>query len=395
MRENTRGICLIAVCGLLFASACTRLKPKPAASSAWVPKAAAAYLDYRTDWWMEWKGAARDRGTFCISCHTTLPYALARPALRLALAEQGPSPDERKLLDNVLKRVRLWNEIGPYYRDQGYDPKATESRGTESVLNALILTSHDAEGGHLGADTRAALRYMWASQLTSGDNAGSWPWLEFDNEPWEARDSVYYGACLAAIAAGVAPDDYRDNPETQTSLQLLRDYLNRKRDAQPPINRIFLLWASTKLPGLLSREQQNAVIAEVLSRQQADGGWRLASIAWRWRPWSVESLLRIWLRKDGTRLDGKSDGVATGLVTFVLEEAGVPGDNIELRRGLSWLASNQNTAEGYWPASSLNRRRDKTSDTGRFMSDAATAYAVLALTAQKASERPVAARADY
>jgi hypothetical protein len=79
-------------------------------------------------------------------------------------------------------------------------------------------------------------------------------------------------------------------------------------------------------------------------------------------------------------MDGKSDGVATGLITLVLQEAGVSRNNAQLQRGLSWLLSNQNTAEGFWPATSVNKRRHISSDTGRFMSDAATAYAVLALT---------------
>lgn len=382
---------MIAVCCLALASACTRSETKTVGSKSWVPKTAAAYLDDRTGWWMEWSGAARDHGTFCISCHTALPYALARPALRSALAEQGLSTNERKLLDNVVKRVRLWNQIEPYYRDRGYDPKSTESRGTEAVLNALILARYDAERGQLDTDTRAALRNMWAFQQTSGSNAGSWPWLQFDQEPWEASDSAYYGASLAAIAAGVAPGNYLTSPEIRNGLERLRDYLQRQSPAQSTMNRIFLLWASTKLPGLLNREQQDAVIEEVLRRQQADGGWRLASVAWRWKGWSVPSLLGMWFRKDGTPLEGKSDGVATGLITFVLEEAGVPGENVQLQRGLSWLISNQDSAQGFWPASSVNRRRSKTSDTGRFMSDAATAYAVLALTAHQGSVGALAA----
>src|SRR6202035_909486 len=79
-------------------------RPDAKAPGTWNPKAAAADLDRRADWWMGWQGAARDHGTFCVSCHTALPYALARPVLRASLAEQGPSINERKLIENVTKR---------------------------------------------------------------------------------------------------------------------------------------------------------------------------------------------------------------------------------------------------------------------------------------------------
>src|SRR5579863_6720938 len=154
--------------------------PVPNAPKSWDPKAAAAYLDYRAGWWMEWTGSARDHGTVCVSCHTALPYALARPVLRTALGESAPSVNERRLIDNVIKRVRLWKEIGPYYSDQGYDHKTEESRGTEAVLNALILASHDAQTGQLSDDTRIAFENMWSLERTLGENRGSWPWLRFD-----------------------------------------------------------------------------------------------------------------------------------------------------------------------------------------------------------------------
>ncbi|MGB8753079.1 MAG: hypothetical protein WCD06_14875, partial [Candidatus Sulfotelmatobacter sp.] len=366
MKTGMRGIGILSTC-LAAASmvACSHSAAK--VHDSWNPKAAAAYLDYREGWWMGWTGSARDHGTFCVSCHTALPYALSRPALRAALAEQGPSINERKLIENVTKRVRLWKEIGPYYSDQGYDHKTAESRGTESVLNALILANHDSQSGQLSDDTRAAFDNMWALQQTTGENKGSWLWLQFDQEPWEANDSNYYGATLAAMAVGTAPGNYAAAPEIQDNLASLREYLNRERAGQSTITRVFLLWASTKLPGVLTREEQKEIIHEILSKQQSDGGWRLASIAWRWNGWTLTSLENMWLREDGTPIEGKSDGVATSLMILALQDAGVPRDNAQVRHGVSWLMGNQNATDGSWPASSVNKQRHKSTDTGRFM----------------------------
>lgn len=394
MKAGLRGIGALLTC--LVAGAMVGCShPATKASNSWDPKAAAAYLDYREGWWAEWTGSARDYGTFCVSCHTALPYALSRPALRATLAEQGPSINERKLIDNVTKRVRLWKYVGPYYSDQGYDHKSAESRGTEAVLNALILATHDAQNGQLSDDTRTAFDNMWALQQTMGVNRGSWLWLQFDQEPWEANDSNYYGATLAAMAVGTAPGNYASAPGIRDNLTRLREYLNRESAAQSTINRVFLLWAATKLPGLLAPEQQKAIVHEILSTQQADGGWRLASIAWRWNGWNLRTLENMWLREDGTPMDGKSDGVATSLMVLTLQEAGVPRDNAQLKHGLSWLMSNQNAAEGSWPASSVNKKRHKSSDTGRFMSDAATAFAVLALTDNQRKTSEVAVASNH
>src|SRR5437899_4355558 len=195
-------------------------QPEMNIASSWDQQAAAAYLDQRAAWWMEWPKAARDHETFCVSCHTAVPYALSRPALRKPLAESALSANERRLLDNVTKRVRLWKEVEPFYKDADRGAyKSVESRGTESVLNALILASNDAQNGQLSADTRTALDNMWAEQQTAGTKKGSWSWLRFANEPWEADDSDYYGAALAAVAAGTALGNYLARPEIQNRLK--------------------------------------------------------------------------------------------------------------------------------------------------------------------------------
>lgn len=346
-------------------------QPAAKMTDSWDRKVAATYLDRRETWWTEWPKAARDHDTFCISCHTALPYALSRPALRKALGEVAPSADERKLLDNVVKRVRLWKEVAPFYADADRgEHKTAESRGTESVLNALILASNDAQNGRLSNDTRVALENMWAEQQTTGEQKGAWLWLRFGNEPWEADDSDYYGATLAAVAVGIAPESYRARPEIQNHLAMLREYLDRKCTAQTTINRVVLLWASLKVSGLLASERQNAIVEELLAKQQPDGGW------------SLSSLVGSWKRHDETPQEVKSDGYATGLITFVLQQAGIPRDNVQRKRALTWLANNQNRTEGSWPAYSLNKdeQHHQSPDTALFMNDAATAYAVLALT---------------
>ncbi|HVW07202.1 MAG TPA: hypothetical protein VHC90_01390 [Bryobacteraceae bacterium] len=356
----------IGILLLAGAMACFAQQAPP----AWSAQKAAGYLDKRITWWMSWPTAARDRGTFCISCHTATPFSLGREALRGALGESGISATEQKVFDNVTKRVREWHDVEPFYPDQTRGlPKTSESRGTESILDALILVSRDAPAGHLSADARLALENMWALQIKSADMNGAWAWLQFHNAPFEG-DSQFYGNCLAAIAVGSAPDGYQSEPAIQNGVKLLKGWLTKNMDAQKPLDRVVLLWAATKLSGLLTEEQKSTIAGEILAFQREDGGFSMAS------------MIPGWKRHDNTPIDSASDGYATGLVAYTLEQmswtAGVPGD--ALKRALGWLEKNQIEPDGRWPAVSLNNNRPVLSDTGLFMSDAATAYAVLALT---------------
>ena len=349
--------------------------PSAPASMSWDPQGAAAYLDRRMNSWMRWPATALDHGTFCVSCHTAVPYALARPNLQMALGAAFPATAERQLVDNVRERVRLWSQTASD-SDRGIDPRErAESRGTEAVLNALLLAWGDAHDVQLSADTRSAFDHLWAEQHVSGDDRGAWSWAGAELEPWEGPDAEYYGAALAALAVGVAPQNYRGLPQIQEHLQLLRDYLTRDYPTQPLHHRLVLLWASTKLIGLLDVDRRQCVIEEALRAQNPDGGWSLSG-------------LMSSSGKAGLLRDPDSDGYATGLATLVLEQTALPERRVEVQRGLTWLMQNQrghgglwmHGRERFWTATSLNKRRNPWRNVGRFMSDAATAYAVLALT---------------
>jgi hypothetical protein len=344
------------------------------AKGGWDARAAAQYLDSREAWWQGWDHANRDHGTKCVSCHTQAPYALSRPLLRKK-GEPTLSTGEKAMLADVEKRVRNWDTMLPFYSDEKYGQgKEIESRNAEAVLNAIILASYDAGKDKLSDLARAAFEHAWALQSKTGPDAGAWVWQNFNYAPWESKESQYHWAALMARAVGNAPGKYRDDPSIRDQAALLRSYLRSHYDAQPLLNKVATLWASGSNPDLLSDTQKKALTAELTKRQHVDGGWSTTELG-------------AWERRDKTPLATGSDGYATGLIVLALEEAGAYEEGWRLRtrpalvmRGIGWLVANQDRATGSWPAWSLNKDRDPKSDAGLFMTDAATGYAVLALT---------------
>jgi squalene-hopene/tetraprenyl-beta-curcumene cyclase len=345
------------------------------APSSWRKHEAANYLDGRAKAWFAFDDAGRGESatiTRCVSCHTVSPYALARPALRKLTGANQPTDVEKQLLAQTKLRVEHWDELDSEKFQLLYDAdeqKKRESWGTESVLNVVILAFDDHyQGRHSPSDTtRHSLANMWRTQISEGSHKGSWEWLNFGLEPWESPSARYFGAALAAVAVGTAPGYYTPGADLTVDrhVQLLRNYLIDNLAGQNTFNRAWLLWASHELDGLLTPEERQPLVEELLEKQQADGGWRLASLG-------------AFTRRDGIPQDESSDGFATGLVLHVLQTVGVQ-HNPQIDRGLSWLRANQEPS-GEWRGSSVNKKREPTTQVGRLMSDAATAFAVLALS---------------
>src|SRR5262249_22748968 len=178
----------------------------------------------------------------------------------------------------------------------------------------------------------------------------------------------HFGARAAATAVGPAPGYHAPGTDAadDARVKLLQGYLKAGLPRQNLHNRAWALWAATTVEGILTKAERRELIDQLLDRQQEDGGWGLPSLGGR-------------VRSDGTAQETASDGYATGLVLHVLQTAGVPKDDEKVGEGLGWLKHNQ-AATGAWRGVSVNKERDPASHPGKFMSDAATAYAVLALS---------------
>jgi hypothetical protein len=354
--------------------------------SDWDKAAAARYLDSRMDaWWTRAKTLRTGSGdTKCLSCHTPVPYALARPALRRVLGVASPTVHELKILDVVRQRVEHVATQQPYY-DHTEDKKV-ESRGVEAVLNALMLTQLETPGLSAPSPaTRAAMARLWVVQRADG----AWDWLNFGLEPYEAPDAVFHGATLAALSAGSpAGADASREREGQAGIERLRGYLRANLASQRLFNRVWAMLASSRLSGIMTPAERDGLVRELESRQHADGGWALVDLGpWRWTraaaPFSPPGTT------DAALLSA-ADGYATGLVVYAMKQAGISADRPSVVKGVTWLRTNQRATQAYdpswapWRAHSINFDREHGGEKGEpwrrmFMSDLATSFAVLAL----------------
>jgi len=307
-------------------------------SSKWNAQLAADYLESRQKEWSVFP-AAKAAGGPCMSCHTGLTYLMARTALDRT---QPGSREYRDLLLNGLKE-RIAKPV----------VKPTPGIGTESVLAAVAL----------GSET--ALERMWSLQIREGETKGAWPWFNLKLDPWETTDSTYFGASLAAMAAAKAPADYRKRPDVTERLSDLKTYLLREQSVQPLHNQLALLWASMSWPDLLSKSAKKVIIEAALNQQQSDGGWTTDGLG-------------EWKKPVHPRPSG-SDSYATAWTAFVLVKAGVKPSNANLARALNWLEGHQDSGTGAWPSTSMNKQFEAGSMPERFMQDAATGFAVVAL----------------
>lgn len=298
------------------------------------PAKAAQYLDQAALNWIKTKK--------CATCHTNLFYLAARPALHSVLPDSG---EARSFYEDYLK-VR-WQARRP-----------TEAQGFWPIVVGAGLTLNDIQTRRqLSPQSREVLDIMWTVQRADG----GWKWPHCDYAPLEIDD--HYGVTLATLTVGLAPGGYAQTPAALAGLERVRQYFQ----GNPPKSlhhRAMLAWCSIRIDGITTPAQRQQTLADLLGLQLADGGWSTSSFLTDWKT-----------RSDGQPLETQvSDGYGTGFVIVLARELGLPADDPRLKRGITWLKTHQRES-GKWFTRSPVR------DCGNLISNAGSAFAVLALQA--------------
>ena len=220
----------------------------------------------------------------CLTCHGTYSYLVVKP---LFASSRKTYREARLALEkDVVKQTSL-----------GAQTNLAGMPVVYAVMGAATLAQLDAATtGKLQPLTREALDRMWELQRDDGH----WEW-EKQNEAPSAMDD-HFGATLAAIAAGAAPENHADTPNARQGMAKLRDYF-RNHPPQNLHHRTLLLLASHYLRGLVTEADRQQTVADLWALQRPDGGWAMGALG-------------NWKRKDGKPQNlVASDGYGTGLVT--------------------------------------------------------------------------------
>lgn len=305
----------------------------------------------------------------CAACHTLPPYLMARPYLNSFSPEP---PDVRQFFERIVEE-----------RLEGEPDLPKDGISAIIIQTAAGLAFHDrATTGKLHPSTKKQLDRMWAMQRDDG----SWEWPFRDTPP--IKSDEHYGVVFAAVAAGVAPENYSNSAAAVKGLAGIRKFLA----AHPPYSlhqKAMLLWAETYVEGLISATDAARFIEELTDAQRPDGGWSLGSLTENPsdpdRQTDEGGKLRaaeghghdflVYVGQDTAYKSSLvSDGYATGLTVYILRQVGIPSDDDRIRRGVAWIKEHQR-ASGRWftPSQSWS--------TQHFISNAGTAYCVLALQA--------------
>jgi squalene-hopene/tetraprenyl-beta-curcumene cyclase len=309
-----------------------RATPDEALLTSYSEEQAKTFLD---DTSLKW--ARQNR---CGTCHTTIPYLMARPLLGGA-------------------NLTAWNEVRASVSDFASDRIAKHAQDAAFIAGSTVaaLAVGDSAGGRpMQPDTRALFDYLWASQGSDG----AWVVPQKGMLPFLERDPRYV-AIMVALGLGYTTSNYyEDDPRGRAGFAKLRGFIRNNLPTSVH-DKAVLLWASIRTPGLLRKKEQQDYTHSILALQRDDGGWALPAMG-------------SWPRHDGPPSDPNlSDGYATALSALVLCQGGYSTKDAPIMRALVWIKRHQRVS-GRWYTRSLYSEYFQ-----NYLSNMGTAYAVMAL----------------
>lgn len=289
----------------------------------------------------------------CIACHTTGVHLVTRPALTTTF---GTPPASLRAF--AVERLQT-------LKDTAREKLLKRVNPVKVVYAAAGLAEWDAHvSKKLSPETLEAFALMFDIQMENGawGNTTCWPPYESD---------TYHVATAAAMALATAPG-YLANPtdeKAKAGIGRLKTFLQNE---PPPhdYSKTLLLWAASRMPGLVDDARKQALIETVLSHQRKDGGWSIRTFSTP-EKWGDGNRAKK-LRDEPEFADPPSDGHQTGLAIVVLREAGLPANDARIQKGVKWLLANQRES-GRWWTRSLN------TDKWHFITFSGTAYPLMAL----------------
>jgi squalene-hopene/tetraprenyl-beta-curcumene cyclase len=318
----------------------------PRASEFSVERAAAFLDGVATGWGEKYQ---------CVTCHTNGFYLTApreifsgRPAFDEARSQAQAFANE---WDDTFSPNSILAVLG-----------YTEVPETYVVATAAFLAIAGAGvDSELDDTTRGALDRAWDLQ----NEDGSWSdWIVCNWPPFESDE--HFGVTLMAVAVGHTPASYRESERSRVGIERIGRFL----EANPPEHihqKGMLLWASVRLPGIVTETERDRWVDEISSLQRSDGAWASGDLG-------------HWRQLDGEASDPpvtiESDGYGTGFAVFALLQAGIESHDPRVRNGVTWLKTNQREG-GYWWTQSLKNLPD----TSNFLTHTGTTFALKALAA--------------
>lgn len=309
-------------------------------------KAAVEYLDHGAK---AWSGARK-----CISCHTNGTYLSVRPALTPQLGP--PSAEIREFFVTTLKSLK----------ETDREELKKSTKPAQVIYVAAGLAEWDAHVSKtLSPETAEALALMFEIQQDSGT------WFSLDCWPPFESDA-YHEATVAAMAVGTAPGWLANLKDEKllAGVARLKGYLQTTAPLHD-YSRVLLLWASSRMPDLLTAEKKSELVETIFKHQRSDGGWSIRTFAAP-EEWGKGNRAEK-LRNEPELADPPSDGHQTGLAIVVLRSAGVDAKDPRIQKGVQWLQQNQRES-GRWWTRSLN------TESWHFITYSGTAYPLLALS---------------